>query len=79
MPPNDVVLEVTERRLMGDLRAPLEALTRLRIKRFHLSIDDSGTGHSSFAQLSDIPFDELKIDHSFVHGAWTDPTARAIF
>jgi len=79
VPPNDVVLEVTESRLMGDLRAPLEALTRLRIKRFHLSIDDFGTGHSSLAQLSNIPFDELKIDQSFVHGAWTDSTARAIF
>lgn len=77
--PQEVVLEVTESRLMGDLRAPLEALTRLRLKRFHLSIDDFGTGHSSLAQLRDIPFDELKIDQSFVHGAWKDETLRAIY
>jgi EAL domain-containing protein (putative c-di-GMP-specific phosphodiesterase class I) len=42
---------------MGDLRVPLEVLTRLRLKHFHLSIDDFGTGHSSMAQLRDIPFD----------------------
>lgn len=65
----DVVLEVTESRLLQDLRAPLEILTRLRLKRFRLSIDDFGTGHSSMKQLRDMPFDELKIDGSFVHGA----------
>jgi EAL domain-containing protein (putative c-di-GMP-specific phosphodiesterase class I)/ActR/RegA family two-component response regulator len=79
VPPRDVVLEVTESRLMGDPRTPLEVLTRLRLKRFHLSIDDFGTGHSSFAQLRDIPFNELKIDQTFVHGAWADPTIRAIY
>lgn len=75
----DLVLEVTESRLMGDQRAPLEVLTRLRLKRFRLSIDDFGTGHSSLAQLRDIPFDELKIDQSFVHGAGNNETVRAIF
>jgi EAL domain-containing protein (putative c-di-GMP-specific phosphodiesterase class I)/FixJ family two-component response regulator len=77
--PQDIVLEVTESRLMLDQRAPLEILTRLRLKRFNLSIDDFGTGHSSLAQLQNIPFDELKIDQSFVHGAWRDETSKAIF
>ena len=77
--PQDIVLEVTESRLMLDKRAPLEVLTRLRLKRFRLSIDDFGTGHSSLTQLRDIPFDELKIDQSFVRGAWHDDTARAIY
>ncbi len=79
VPPQGITLEVTESRLMKDLRAPLEILTRLRLKRFHLSIDDFGTGHSSLAQLRDIPFDELKIDRGFVHRAWTDETLRAIY
>ena len=77
--PKHVVLEVTESRLMNDLRTSLEILTRLRLKRFGLSIDDFGTGHSSLTQLHDIPFDELKVDRSFVHGAWSDATARAIY
>lgn len=74
-----IVLEVTESQLMKDLRAPLEILTRLRLRRFRLSIDDFGTGHSSLAQLRDVPFDELKIDQSFVHGAHSNETMRAIF
>ncbi|MDH5479236.1 MAG: EAL domain-containing response regulator, partial [Nitrosomonas sp.] len=78
--PQEIILEVTESQLMGaDARVPLEILTRLRLKRFHLSIDDFGTGHSSLAQLRDIPFDELKIDQGFVHRAWTDETLRAIY
>ena len=79
VPSHDVTLEVTESQWMQDLRTPLEVLTRLRIKRFRLSIDDFGTGHSSLAQLRDIPFSELKIDRGFVHGAWADETVRAIF
>lgn len=77
--PQNIVLEVTETRLMQDTRAPLEILTRLRLKRFRLSIDDFGTGHSSLAQLRDIPFDELKIDQGFVHHAWANETLRAMY
>ena len=79
VPPQQLVLEVTESRLMQDQRVSLEILTRLRLKRFRLSIDDFGTGNSSLAQLRDIPFDELKIDQSFVHGAWGNDTQRAMF
>ncbi|WP_019938861.1 EAL domain-containing protein [Bordetella sp. FB-8] len=76
--PEHVVLEVTESRLVRDQRVPLDILTRLRLKRFQLSIDDFGTGHSSLAQLRDMPFGELKIDQSFVHGAWKNETLRAM-
>jgi EAL domain-containing protein (putative c-di-GMP-specific phosphodiesterase class I) len=77
--PQDVVLEVTESRLIKDFRAPLEVLARLRMKRFHISIDDFGTGHSSLVQLRDLPFSELKIDRGFVHGAWNNDTKRVIY
>lgn len=75
----NITLEVTESRLMEDPCAPLETITRLHLKRFRLSIDDFGTGHSTLAQLRDIPFDELKIDQSFVHGASDNKTIRAMF
>ena len=77
--PKDVIIEVTESRLMQDLRAPLEVLTRLHLMRFRLSIDDFGTGYSSLSQLQDIPFTELKIDRSFVHRATSDQTVRTMY
>ena len=79
VPPQRMVLEVTETRLMEDLRTPLEILTRLRLKRFRLSIDDFGIVNSSLAQLRDLPFDELKIDQSFVHGACCNEKLKAMF
>jgi len=75
----DVIIEVTESRLMQDLRAPLEVLTRLHLMRFQLSIDDFGTGYSSLSQLQDIPFTELKIDRTFVHRATADQTVRTMY
>ena len=75
----NLILEVTESRLMKDALISLDILTRLRIKHVSLSIDDFGTGNSSLAQLRNIPFNELKIDQSFVHGARVDNTQRAIF
>ena len=76
--PNLVTLEVTEGQVMRKLSTVLDVLSRLRLKRFRLSIDDFGTGHSSLAQLRDLPFDELKVDRGFVQGACTDETKRAI-
>lgn len=79
VPLTNIVLEITESQLMRNLLAPLDILTRLRLKHISLSIDDFGTGYSSLAQLHDIPFDELKVDKGFVHGAWQDSSLRAIF
>ena len=67
--PADIVLEVTESALMSDTASGLAMLARLRLKGFGLSVDDFGTGYSSLAQLSEIPFTELKIDRGFVHRA----------
>jgi EAL domain-containing protein (putative c-di-GMP-specific phosphodiesterase class I)/FixJ family two-component response regulator len=76
--PTALTLEVTEGQVMSKLSTVLEVLTRLRLKRFRLSIDDFGTGHSSLAQLRDLPFEELKIDRGFVLGASGNDTRRAI-
>jgi EAL domain-containing protein (putative c-di-GMP-specific phosphodiesterase class I)/FixJ family two-component response regulator len=76
--PFDITLEVTESRLMHDPVAPLDILTRLRLKRVGLSIDDFGTGYSNLAQLKNIPFNELKLDRSFIQGAARNPVSRDI-
>ena len=79
IPTKDILIEVTESRLIQDIGAPLEVLTRLHLMRFQLSIDDFGTGYSSLSQLKDIPFNELKIDRGFVHKAATDQTVRTMY
>ncbi|GLU35410.1 EAL domain-containing response regulator [Trinickia caryophylli] len=77
-PLSRLVLEVKQARLARDRLISLDVLTRLRLKRISLLIDDFGTGESALAQLRDIPFDELKLDQSFVHGASRDESLGAI-
>ncbi len=73
-----ILLEITETQAMNIPTDCLEALMSLRLKRYGLSIDDFGTGHSSLAQLKNIPFSEMKVDRAFVNGAANDPSSRAI-
>jgi EAL domain-containing protein (putative c-di-GMP-specific phosphodiesterase class I)/CheY-like chemotaxis protein len=76
--PGDVILEITESSVMADAARGLGVMARLRLKGFGLSIDDFGTGWSSLAQLSQVPFTELKIDQGFVTGAHRQPRKRAV-
>ncbi len=76
--PNQVLLEITESTGIGDTAQSLGMLARLRLKGFGLSVDDFGTGYSSLAQLSQIPFTELKIDRGFVTGSPTQARKRAV-
>jgi EAL domain-containing protein (putative c-di-GMP-specific phosphodiesterase class I) len=76
--PEYILLEITESSVMSDTARGLGMLARLRLKGFGLSVDDFGTGYSSLAQLSQIPFTELKIDQGFVGGAPDQPRKRAV-
>lgn len=71
-----ITLEITESMAVADNPRLLETLSRLRLRGYGLSIDDFGTGFSSFKQLTSIPFTELKIDRHFVNGV-SQSTQRA--
>lgn len=73
-----ITLEVTERGTMRDTAAAAEILTRCRLKQFNLAMDDFGTGCSSLTHLAQLPFNELKIDKSFVAGLETRSSDRVI-
>jgi EAL domain-containing protein (putative c-di-GMP-specific phosphodiesterase class I)/CheY-like chemotaxis protein len=76
--PSMICFEVTESELMGELISSMDTLTRMRIKGFKLSIDDFGTGYSSLLQLYRIPFNELKIDQSFIKNLMDSPESKII-
>lgn len=78
VPAHFLTLEVTESQVFEELSAPMEILTRLRLKNFNLSIDDFGTGYASLEQLNRLPFTELKIDQSFVQSVRIDESAQVI-
>jgi EAL domain-containing protein (putative c-di-GMP-specific phosphodiesterase class I) len=64
--PEKVIIEVTETGLIRDLSKTLAVLTRLRMRKVRLSVDDFGTGYAMMQQLRLIPANELKIDKSFL-------------
>jgi EAL domain-containing protein (putative c-di-GMP-specific phosphodiesterase class I) len=78
VPPEQITIEVTETQVARDAIRMLDATTRLRLKRFNLSVDDFGTGHSGLQQLQDLPFNELKIDRRFVDGCSTSSVKRSV-
>lgn len=66
--PSDLILEITEDSVVRNPARSFAALANLRDKGMSVSIDDFGSGYSSFASFKDMPADELKIDRSLVRG-----------
>lgn len=75
--PNLITVEITEDETLADNAVVECELQRLRARGFRISMDDFGTGASTLERLSRLPFDEIKIDRSFVQRL-QDPTAHAV-
>ena len=76
--PDRLCLEISEIALLDDLETISVALRALKQLGVRLAIDDFGTGGSSLTYLRRFPFDELKIDATFVAGLGTSAADDAI-
>ncbi|MGI9350919.1 MAG: EAL domain-containing response regulator [Rhizobiaceae bacterium] len=76
IPPSCITVEVIEKSLPNSDAQLLEALTRLSMAGFKLSLDDYGAGGSNQDLLRRSPFDELKLDHSLIQSGLDDPISR---
>lgn len=72
VPPDRIMLEITESFMIGDAEGSMAMLSRLKGAGVQLGIDDFGTGFSSLAHLKRFPVDELKVDKLFVNGLLGD-------
>ncbi|MGA7615605.1 MAG: EAL domain-containing protein [Thermoanaerobaculia bacterium] len=76
--PESLKIEITESSLMADPPRAQAVLSLLKTFGVSLSLDDFGTGFSSLTTLRQIPFDEIKIDKSFVMGMEESESDAAI-
>ncbi|BBK41711.1 hypothetical protein STVA_17310 [Allostella vacuolata] len=79
VPLRHLVLEVTERVLMGEPgNAGMRAISRLRARGMLVALDDFGTGFASLTHLLTFPVDVIKIDRSFIDRLLTDRPSAVI-
>lgn len=78
MPPERLVLEITEGVLMRDTSSALETLRQLVSLGVRLALDDFGTGYSSLAYLNRFPVSTIKLDRSFVTAMLDSPQGLTV-
>ena len=78
LPPQTLMLEITEGVLVNERSAAIETMNAIRKLGVGLSLDDFGTGYSSLSRLAHLPIRELKIDRSFMRNIERDASALAI-
>ena len=78
LPPRRLAIEITENALIGDPDNARRTIESLKNQGMRIALDDFGTGYSSLRHLRMLPFDEIKIDGSFVQALDSDPEALKI-
>jgi EAL domain-containing protein (putative c-di-GMP-specific phosphodiesterase class I) len=78
VPPHMICFEITETVAIANLTRATRLIRDMRQLGSKFSLDDFGSGLSSFAYLKALPVDFLKIDGGFIKDMTTDPIDRAM-
>jgi PAS domain S-box-containing protein len=71
-------VEITESAIAEDMTAARSISADLKAMGCRIALDDFGTGYSSLYHLKSLPFDELKVDRTFVGSMTTERESRKI-
>jgi EAL domain-containing protein (putative c-di-GMP-specific phosphodiesterase class I) len=78
IPLEKIGFEVTENAAIKNMLKARDFINTIKKYGCKFSLDDFGSGHSSFAYLKDLPVDILKIDGIFVKGIHQEPVNYAM-
>ena len=67
-----LIIDVTEEQIVNDLKLAGELSKKLEAHNVRLAIDNFGRAYSTLAKAEEMPFEELKLDKSFVAECGTD-------
>ncbi|MGD0730072.1 MAG: EAL domain-containing protein [Terracidiphilus sp.] len=77
-PPSRLTVEITESGVVDNFKRAQKIMGELKAMGCRLALDDFGTGYSSMRHLQTLPFDELKVDRSFVTAMTNTRASRKI-
>ncbi|MEI9898907.1 MAG: EAL domain-containing protein [Hyphomicrobium sp.] len=77
-PPSRLEVELTEHALVNDIASAKQVIGALKKLGIRVALDDFGTGYSSLCYLSELPFDKIKIDRSFIRTLHDRPESAKI-
>jgi EAL domain-containing protein (putative c-di-GMP-specific phosphodiesterase class I) len=78
LPPQRLELEVTESLLLQEDPHSRHVLAELQALGVSVALDDFGRGWSSLAYLRRFPFNQIKLDRSFLRDLEPDPRVAAV-
>ena len=76
--PEQICFEITETMVIADTASARQAVLAIKAMGCKISLDDFGTGLSTFSYLKRFPFDYLKIDGEFIQHITESRIDRAI-
>lgn len=76
--PQRLMLELTESVLVDNVDEIIMRMNALKARGVGFALDDFGTGYSSLSYLKNMPFDQVKIDRSFVRDVMLDQSDASI-
>ena len=76
--PGAICFEITETAAISNLQRVAHFMSEVKKRGCEFSLDDFGSGFCSFAQLKNLPTNQVKIDGQFVKSMARGATDRAI-